>query len=138
MDWCTPNDFFEELNQEFNFVLDAAATEKNTKCKKYFTPEIDGLKQSWNMGGAVFCNPPYGRQIGKWVEKAYKEAQKGTTIVLLIPARTDTGYFHDFIFGKAEVRFLKGRLKFTDENGKKSNPAPFPSATVIYNGKNKQ
>lgn len=137
MDWCTPQDFFDELNKEFNFVLDAAATEKNAKCKKYFTPEMDGLKQSWDVGGAVFCNPPYGREIGKWVEKAYQEAQKGTTIVLLIPSRTDTTYFHKYIFGKAKVRFLKGRLKFTDENGKNADPAPFPSAVVIYNHKNR-
>ena len=83
-------------------------------------------------GGAVFCNPPYGREIGKWVKKAYLEAQKGTKIVLLIPARTDTRYFHDYIYGKAKIRFLRGRLKFTDEQGKSYDAAPFPSMLVIY------
>lgn len=84
--------------------------------------------------GAVFCNPPYGREIGKWVKKAYDEAQKGITIVLLIPARTDTKYFHNYIYGKARIRFICGRLKFTDENGQVFAPAPFPSMVVIYNG----
>ena len=87
MDWCTPIDFFNELNKEFNFVLDAAATDETAKCKDYFTPETDGLKQSWKRtDGAVFCNPSYGREIGKWVKKAYEESTKhDTTIVLLIP-----------------------------------------------------
>lgn len=92
MNWCTPQDFFDEINNEFHFVLDAAASDKSAKCAKYFTPETDGLRQSWDVGGAVFCNPPYGREIGKWVQKAYEEAQKGIKIVLLIPARTDTKY----------------------------------------------
>lgn len=133
MDWCTPQDFFEQLNAEFGFVLDAAATSENAKCEKYFTPEDDGLKQSWNVGGAVFCNPPYGREIGKWVKKAYDEAQKGICVVLLIPARTDTAYFHDYIYGKAEIRFLRGRLKFTNGAGVSKGSAPFPSMVVIYN-----
>ena len=86
-------------------------------------------------GGAVFCNPPYGREVGKWVRKAYEEAQSGTTVVLLIPARTDTTYFHDYIYGKAEIRFIRGRLRFTDEEGNAYAPAPFPSMVVVYNGK---
>lgn len=77
MNWCTPQDFFNKLDREFHFVLDAAATEKSAKCARYFTPETDGLSQSWDVGGAVFCNPPYGRQIGAWVEKAYTEATRG-------------------------------------------------------------
>lgn len=109
MNWCTPWQLFDSLNKEFNFVLDAAATDKSAKCKIYFTPETDGLSQDWNYGGAVFCNPPYGRQIGKWVRKAYEESLKmGGAIVLLIPSRTDTSYFHDYIYGKAEIRFLRG------------------------------
>lgn len=132
-DWCTPQDFFDALNKEFDFVLDAAATEKTAKCGLYYTPETDGLSQSWDRGGAVFCNPPYGREIGRWVQKAYEEAQAGTRIVLLIPARTDTSYFHEFIYGKAEIRFIRGRLRFTDEDGNVSNPAPFPSMLAIYN-----
>ena len=77
MDWCTPQDFFDRLNEEFAFVLDAAATDKTAKCGLYYTPETDGLSQSWDRGGAVFCNPPYGREIGKWVQKAYEEARGG-------------------------------------------------------------
>ena len=77
MDWCTPQDFFDKLNEEFRFVLDAAATEKTKKCDLCYTPETDELSQSWDRGGAVFCNPPYGREIGKWVQKAYSEAMRG-------------------------------------------------------------
>lgn len=133
MNWCTPQDFFDELNQEFDFKLDAAATKKSAKCNIYFTPENDALSQSWDKGGSVFCNPPYGRNIKKWVRKAYEENKKGVRpIVLLIPARTDTSYFHDYILGKAEIRFIRGRIKFTDEEGKSSNPAPFPSMIVVY------
>lgn len=135
MNWCTPQEFFDRLNLEFNFVLDAAATDESAKCQRYYTPETDGLAQSWKCDGAVFCNPPYGRQLGKWVRKAWYEAQTGQTIVLLIPARTDTAYFHDFIYGKAEIRFLRGRLCFTDEAGNAANYAPFPSMVVVYNGK---
>lgn len=134
MCWCTPKDFFEQLNAEFNFELDAAATEKTSKCEKYYTPIENGLVQDWNIGGAVFCNPPYGREIGKWVKKAFEESKNGVQIVLLIPARTDTSYFHDYIYGKAEIRFLRGRLRFTDEDGNSSAQAPFPSMVVIYNG----
>lgn len=133
MDWCTPQAFFDELNREFHFVLDAAATPENAKCERYFTPEMDALSQSWDVGGAVFCNPPYGRQLGKWVAKAYLEhIRTGGTIVLLIPARTDTKYFHDYILGKAEIRFLRGRLKFEDEHGNAGDAAPFPSMVVVY------
>ena len=96
--------------------------------------ETDGLSQSWDRGGAVFCNPPYGREIGKWVQKAFEEARGGYPIVLLIPARTDTAYFHDYIYGKAEIRFVRGRLRFTDDDGNAADPAPFPSMVVIYNG----
>ena len=133
MDWRTPKDFFRELDQEFHFGLDAAASPENAKCERYFTPEMDGLSCSWSGYGAVFCNPPSGREIGKWVQKAYSEhVHGGATIVMLIPARTDTSYFHDYIYGKAEIRFLRGRLKFEDENGAAMNPAPFPSMVVIY------
>lgn len=140
MDWCTPQDFFDALDAEFGFVLDAAATDKTAKCTAYYSPENSGLIYAWGRGGkgkAVFCNPPYGREIGKWVKKAHDEAQKypGTIIVLLIPARTDTSYFHDYIYGKAEIRFIRGRLKFTNDNGQSLAPAPFPSMVVIYNGK---
>jgi phage N-6-adenine-methyltransferase len=133
--WCTPKKFFDELDSEFHVVLDVAANEKSAKCKDFFTPEQDGLLQSWKRSdGAVFCNPPYGREIGKWVKKSWEESQlSNTTIVLLIPARTDTKYFHDYIWKRAEIRFIRGRLKFTNESGQSFDPAPFPSMLVIYN-----
>lgn len=134
MNWCTPPDFFAELDQEFHFELDPAATDKSAKCARYFTPADDGLNQDWG-GCSVFCNPPYGRAIQDWVRKGYEESQKpGTVVVMLIPARTDTSYFHDYIFhGKAdEVRFLRGRLKFTDEDGNAKDAAPFPSAVIVW------
>lgn len=126
-DWETPIDFFNNINQEFNFELDVCAFPENAKCDKYFTPEIDGLKQKWN--GTCWMNPPYGREIVKWIKKAYSESVKGATVVCLIPARTDTKYWHEIIFPYAkEIRFIKGRLKF----GKSKNAAPFPSALVIF------
>ena len=129
-EWSTPQAFFDELNKEFNFTLDPCATSENAKCNKYFTVEDDGLKQDWSKD-TVFMNPPYGREIKYWVQKAYEESLKGATVVCLIPARTDTAYWHDYIFGKADdIRFLRGRLKFGDSK----NPAPFPSAIIIYKG----
>lgn len=139
MCWCTPKDFFQKLDEEFHFVLDAAATDRSAKCKLYFTPEIDALAQSWDVGGAVYCNPPYGRQIERWIRKAYEESRRCThPIVLLIPARTDTSYFHDYIYGQAEIRFIRGRLKFTDESGQEKDAAPFPSMVVIYRGQRQE
>ena len=129
-EWSTPQAFFDELNKEFNFTLDPCATSENAKCTKYFTVEDDGLKQDWSKD-VVFMNPPYGREIKYWVQKAYEESLKGATVVCLIPARTDTTYWHNYIFGKADdIRFIKGRLKF----GGSKNPAPFPSAIIIYKG----
>lgn len=129
MTWETPQDFFDELNKEFNFTLDPCATAENAKCKKYFTKEDDGLAQDWE-GETVFCNPPYGREIGRWVKKCYDESRKEDTIcVMLIPARTDTKWFHQYIYQTtAEIRFIKGRLKF----GNATNSAPFPSMVVVY------
>ena len=126
--WATPQDFFDKLNNEFQFNLDPCADEHNHKCEKYFTVNDDGLSQNWG-GHRVFCNPPYGRNICKWVEKAYRESYKDNTLVcLLIPARTDTKYFHCYIKNRAEIRFIPGRLKF----GGAKNAAPFPSMVVIY------
>lgn len=130
--WATPIDFFKKLDDEFHFTLDPCADERNHKCEKYFTKEDDGLSKNWG-GYRVFCNPPYGKEIGKWVKKCYEESQKDNTIVvMLIPARTDTKYFHDYIYHKAELRFIRGRLKFGDGTGS----APFPSMVVIFNAKN--
>jgi len=124
-EWSTPQEFFNRLNDEFHFTLDVAATPNNAKCRRYYTESDDGLTKSWD-NEIVFCNPPYGRTIGKWVKKA-SEATGGVTIMLL-PARTDTKYFHDYIYKKTEIRFLKGRLKFGDSK----NSAPFPSMIVIF------
>lgn len=127
-EWATPQALFDELNNEFQFTLDPCATKENHKCETYFDEEIDGLKQSWG-GYIVFCNPPYGRVLKDWVKKATDESKKSrTTIVMLIPARTDTSYFHDYIYGKAEIRFIRGRLKFGDSK----NSAPFPSMIIIF------
>jgi len=129
-EWSTPQDFFDKLNAEFQFNLDPCATDENHKCSKYFTRETDGLSQNWG-GYCVFCNPPYGREIGAWVEKCYHEAQKeNTVVVMLIPARTDTKYFHDYIYHRSEIRFIRGRLKFGNSN----QGAPFPSMVVIFRG----
>ena len=126
--WATPQDFFDKLNDEFHFTLDAAASPDNAKCPVYFTEEQDGLAQSWE-GHTVWCNPPYCRKTGAWVKKAYEEHQRtGCTVVMLLPSRTDVRWFHDYILGKAEIRFIKGRLKF----GENKNSAPFPSIVVIY------
>lgn len=128
--WATPQDTFDELNKEFSFDLDPCADKKNHKCEKYFTVAEDGLKQNWG-GHRVFCNPPYGRDLKAWVEKSYHEGHKeNTLVVLLIPARTDTSYFHDFILNRSEIRFIRGRLKF----GGSKNGAPFPSMIVIFRG----
>ena len=128
-EWSTPQYLFDELNYEFNFTLDPCATDDNAKCKKYYIIEDDGLKQDWS-NEIVFMNPPYGREIKHWIKKAYLESLKGATIVCLIPSRTDTSYWHDYIFGKSEIRFIKGRIKFGDSK----NSAPFPSAIVIFKG----
>ncbi|WP_067738329.1 DNA N-6-adenine-methyltransferase [Novosphingobium naphthalenivorans] len=126
-EWPTPFAFFADLNREFRFTLDPCATRQNAKCPRHFTKAEDGLVQDWGRE-TVFCNPPYGRAISAWVKKCHQAAQAGATVVLLIPSRTDTRYFHDWIYGKAELRFVRGRLKFGD--GKQS--APFPSLLAIF------
>lgn len=123
--WATPQDLFDKLNDEFHFETDVCAIPENAKCCKYYTPDIDGLKQEWT--GNCWCNPPYGREIGKWVKKA---ATSKAMTVMLIPARTDTKWFHDYIYNKAEIRFIKGRLKF----GGAQNSAPFPSMICVFRG----
>lgn len=128
-EWATPQWLFDKLNDEFHFTLDPCALPINAKCAKFYTPEDDGLKQDW-AGEIVFCNPPYGKAIANWVRKCSEESKKpNTTIVMLIPARTDTRYFHDYIYRNAkEIRFIKGRLRF---GGAKAG-APFPSMIVIF------
>ena len=126
-EWPTPQDFYDKLNAEFSFTLDPCATHENAKCPAYFTQQQNGLAQDWGKH-TVFCNPPYGRVIGDWARKAYEASMVGATVVLLIPSRTDTAYFHDWIYGKAEVRFVRGRLKF----GGSKNSAPFPSMVAVF------
>jgi phage N-6-adenine-methyltransferase len=126
--WETPQDFFDRLDAEFNFTLDPSCTAETAKCRKFYTTKEDGLAQSWE-GETVYCNPPYGRVIADWVRKAYEESRKPfTTVVMLLPARTDTKWFHGYIYGKAEVRFIPGRLKF----GGSPYNAPFPNMIVIF------
>lgn len=128
--WETPQDFFDELNKEFHFTLDPCSTHENHKCDCYYTEEENGLLQDWG-GHVVFCNPPYSKkQQDKWVKKCFEEGKK-TTVVMLIPARTDTVRFHQYILPYAEIRFLKGRLRFGDSN----ENAPFPSMLVIFRPK---
>jgi len=126
-EWTTPQDLYDTLNNEFHFTLDPCATKESAKCNKFYTKEDDGLLKDWT-GERVFCNPPYGREIGKWVKKCSEE--NVDIAVMLIPARTDTKYFHEYIYQQknVEIRFLKGRLKF----GESKNSAPFPSMIVIY------
>lgn len=132
-DWATPQSFFDQLDAEFHFTLDPCASAGNAKCRKFYTAQDNGLIQDWG-GEVVFCNPLYGRKIFDWVKKCYEESSKpNTTVVMLIPARTDTRYFHEFIYHRAtEIRFIRGRLKFGDGKA----PAPFPSMVVVYRPSN--
>lgn len=133
--WETPQDFFDKLDDEFHFTLDVCASSSNHKCGLYFSEDDNGLEQSWS-GHTAWCNPPYGRnKTGEWVRKAMQETRSpNTTVVLLLPARTDTAWFHDYILGFAEIRFIRGRLKF----GGSKNGAPFPSMVVVFGEKCKK
>lgn len=122
-DWETPDALFKALDAEFKFTTDVCATRSNAKCKHFYSPEQNGLAQKWE--GVCWCNPPYGREIKNWVKKASKA---DCTVVMLLPARTDTSWFHDYILDRAEIRFIRGRLKF----GEAKNSAPFPSMVVIF------
>lgn len=132
-EWETPQDFFDTLDEEFRFDLDIAANDDNHKCVRYYTKEMDGLANKANWGGHVWCNPPYGREIGKWVKACSEYAGLS---VMLLPARTDTRWFHDYIYTnpRSEIRFIKGRLKF----GESKNSAPFPSMVVIFREQDEQ
>lgn len=122
-DWETPQHLFDELNKKWNFTLDVCASKENAKCDKYFTIKENGLLKSWE-GNVCWMNPPYGREIIKWIRKAYYEWDVNyCTIIALLPVRTCTKWFHEYVYGKANIEFIKGRLKFSDA---KEN-APFPS-----------
>lgn len=123
--WSTPKSFFDKQNAIYHFTLDVCATQENAKCKEYFTKDDDGLSKDWN--GVCWMNPPYGREIKQWMEKAYKESLKGAIVVCLVPARTDTVWWHEYAM-KGNIEFIRGRLKFGDAK----NSAPFPSALVVF------
>lgn len=125
-EWATPRWLFDALDSEFGFTLDPCCTHENAKCKRHFTIEENGLEQDWS-GETVFMNPPYGTQIGQWMKKAYFESRKGAIVVCLVPARTDTRWWHSCAM-RGEIRLLKGRLKF----GNAETSAPFPSAIVVF------
>jgi phage N-6-adenine-methyltransferase len=134
-DWETPQDFFDKLNWRFGpFDLDPCANPNNTKCANFFTEAEDSLAKSW-AGFTSFVNPPYGRGLDKWIKKAYEESRKeNTKVVMLLPARTDTKYWHQYIMRAEEIYFIKGRLKFGDSE----NSAPFPSAVIVFDGSDQQ
>ena len=123
--WSTPQSFFDKYNAIYNFELDVCANSENAKCANYFDETIDGLKQQWD--GICWMNPPYGTDIKHWLKKAYESSLQGATVVCLIPSRTDTKYWHEYVM-KGQIEFIKGRLKF----GNAKNSAPFPSAVVVF------
>lgn len=124
-EWPTPAAVFAALDERFHFTLDACATPENAKCERYFTPEEDALRQEWT--GNVFVNPPYGREVGRWLRKAVESAERGATVVCLVPARTDTSWWHKWCV-RGNIFFVRGRLRFGDGR----NSAPFPSAVVVF------
>jgi phage N-6-adenine-methyltransferase len=126
-DWATPQWLFDLLDTEFHFTVDVCAQDHNAKCARYFSPEDDGLKQDW-QGMCCWCNPPYGRHLPSFIEKAWCSSRLGATVVCLIPARPDTRAWHRFVTLAHEIRFIKGRLKF----GNAQNSAPFPSAIIVF------
>lgn len=134
-DWETPQDFYDRLNAKYHFKWDLAASDDNAKCSYYFTRDDNSLEQDWEgLSGNLFLNPPYGRELKLWVKKAATTGLKDKqNLVMLIPSRTDTSYWHDYIFNHAEIKFLRGRLKF-EVDGVSGDSAPFPSAVVIYTG----
>ncbi len=130
-DWDTPQSLFDKLNQEFNFKWDLAASDKNAKCSKFFTQKDDGLKQKWE--GVCWLNPPYGDKSSKmvdWIKKAYNDTQlnPNLTVVMLIPARTNTKWFHQFCMKAAELKFICGRPKFGDSK----HGLPQPLILVVF------
>lgn len=137
MDWETPQEFFDKYNDQFGFSLDVCALPDTAKCKKYFTPDQDGLLKEWGPSEVVWMNPPYGREIGKWVRKAWESWLLGTTVVMLLPVRTDTGWWQDYCM-QGKIEFIRGRLRFRGKNSKGeyvNERATFSSAVVIFEGK---
>jgi phage N-6-adenine-methyltransferase len=130
-DWATPVSLFSVLDAEFGFTLDPCCVPATAKCARYFTPSDDGLSQSW-AAERVFMNPPYGRSIAAWMQKAHAESRRAHVVVALVPARTDTSWWHEHVIAAgAEVRFLRGRIRF-EQGGIPRDAAPFPSAVIVY------
>lgn len=125
--WATPQQFFNDWAKLFPFTVDVCADATNAKCPRFFDLEADGLAQDW-APETCWMNPPYGREIGRWVKKAYEESLKGATVVCLLPARTDTAWWHDYVIPHAQVAFIRGRIKFGDAKA----GAPFPSAVAVF------
>jgi phage N-6-adenine-methyltransferase len=123
--WATPQKFFDKYDAVYRFTLDVCADKDNAKCANFYTIEDNGLIQPWQ--GVCWMNPPYGREIGAWMKKAHESSLKGATVVCLVPARTDTKWWHDYAM-HGQIEFIKGRLKF----GNAKNSAPFPSAIVVF------
>ena len=130
-DWTTPPEVFAALDAEFHFTLDPCCSHENALVERHFTADEDGLRQDW-AGDVVYMNPPYGREVGKWMRKAHEESERGATVVCLVPSRTDTAWWHDHAMQADDIRFIRGRLKF---GGKRMNSAPFPSAVVVFGPK---
>jgi phage N-6-adenine-methyltransferase len=126
-EWETPQKFFDAVDAVFHFTLDVCASRNNAKCERYYTKADDGLSRGWK--GVCWMNPPYGREIGLWVKKAYESSLTDRTVVVcLLPARTDTRWWHDYVLSHAwRIWFIRGRLRFS---GKGS--APFPSALAVF------
>lgn len=131
-EWDTPQYVYEVLNQEFHFTLDVCATKLNRKCDKYFSKAMNGLKRSWDKN-ICWMNPPYGKDIYKWMQKAYEESCKSATVVCLIHSRTDTKWWHHWVAKADEVRFVYRRLAF----GKGERDSPFPSVIVVFRNSKK-
>lgn len=130
-EWETPKELFDRLDAIYHFETDVCATPENAKCKQFYTKEQNGLTQEWR--GTCWMNPPYGREIGEWMEKAYESAKAGAVVVCLVPARTDTMWWNDTVMKGGQIHFIRGRLKF----GNSKNGAPFPSAVVVFDGRMK-
>jgi len=129
--WGTPPEIFNPINDEFKFTLDVCAIAENSKCDRFFTPDDDGLKQSWE-NEVCWCNPPYGKDVPKWCKKALQESYRGATTVLLIPCKTNTNWWHDIVIANAEVRFLRGRVKFIQNGQQFTQALPWPLAFVVF------
>ena len=134
--WRTPPELFARLHEEFGFTCDAAALDDSALLPNWYGPNHtdeerrDGLAVPW--AGVVWCNPPYGREVGDWIAKASREAERGVTSVLLVMANTDTKYWHNHAWTATEIRFVRGRIKFLRADGAPANSAPKGSALLIF------